>query len=1697
MKFMSSKISINNLVGFLPLLFLFFCTMNMHGQFAGLALEDDDAGEINGTALGNPGVFRINLTPAPANDVDVVISVGGVTTAQGDVDREGIPGSHVIPAGSDFYDINVGVLDDALVEGEEILEVTLESVQGYFILFGQNTRTLVIKDDDFATLTMNDSSEDEGEGVLFTITASAPVEYDYEVDLIFSEGTATQGGNGFVHPQDYNGTLQTITFPIGSVSQNFSVPTGNDDVVEDDETFNVQFDNPTNSNLILGPPAEGTIVNEDFIEVNVNPNRPEVNEDGSGQNGRFRIELSEDNDTGEDLTVSYSITGSATAGNDYEAVSGTLVIEEGRDFRNINIAAINDVEVEGDETVILTITGLSSPLFQIGDDDSGTVTIIDDDIPGVNVTNISGDTSEDEDTANFNVTLSTQPTAPVNVVLTSSDTSEGTVQASVTIPVASWDTGVEVTVTGVDDNVVDGNIIYTINTGNVTSTDGNYDGLTGADVADITVINNDNDAVGINVGPISGNTAEDGTTASFVVTLDSEPTAPVNIALSSNDDTEGTVPANVELNATNWQTGATVTVTGVDDTAVDGNVDYTVVTGNVTSADGNYNALGGGDVANVTVTNNDDDAFEANVASTTASANENPTTNGEFTIDVGAVNQTGNPITVNYTMSGTATEGLDYSTLSGTALIANNESTATVTIAPINDTEIENNETVVLRLEAGAGYSRGAQSSATVIIISDDINVARITASDAAAAESNGNLAPGEFTINLNAPNNTGSPITVNYTIGGVAGNGVDYTEINENAVLIPNGEQAVEITIIPINDQVQEGSEDVVITLGAGSGYELGEQDSQTATVNIEDNDQASLSVVDATVNEDIASGILIFDVVLDIEVVGGTTVNYSFIDDTAIGGGTDYNGVAGSLTFNGTANETISIEVPIINDELLEETESFTFRLGFPSNNVQRANGGEAIGTINDDDNCVAAPILDTSVSQIYCVENDPNSTFSANLFDYTTSEAPTGTVLTWSRISDPLNTESHLTPAEAQNVSAQASYYGFFYDQTNNCASGTIEVQIIQNIIPEFVEITDNERCGPGTLLLSAIPNEGASVNWYDAIDADTPIAFGQSFTTPDLSTTTSYFVEATENGCTTERFEVVARIGFQATTGTAENTSICSVAINGQTSLDLDDRLEDADSGVWVFVSGPVNDITISSTNEVDFEGLASGEYIFSYTTTNSTAPCENETVEITINVTDCESDDDNDGLLGGQEVSIGTDSTNPDTDEDGINDGDEVGPDINNPLDEDNDGIIDALDSNILDTDNDGVNDQQDPANENPCIPNRFNGSCDTDGDGISDLDEQNNGSDPDDPCDPVASPDCDSPIDLEITKTVDNENALIGDTVIFTITVTNLSNRMVRGIRVEDLLESGFEFVSKSSSDYDEILGVWNIAELDAELTVSLTVTVVLLEEGPYTNTATLIESIPADNNIDNDIATVTLTTETPEGVDLLVEKEARPDKVLIGDEIEFIIRVTNISQSDVLTAIVVNDLILAENGFEFVSFESDFNGTYDEDTGNWQIPELGLNEQATLRITAIAVQIGLFTNTASLVSSSPRDGNALNNESIVNIEVLRKTQAQPGVLFNQFSPNGNNQNEILRINRTLTDPDTGTQTELPIQYKIKIYDRYGNLVFETEKINDGDVWDGTYKGKEVPKGTYFYIMNYSINNEPAILDKGWIQLIR
>jgi len=135
--------------------------------------------------------------------------------------------------------------------------------------------------------------------------------------------------------------------------------------------------------------------------------------------------------------------------------------------------------------------------------------------------------------------------------------------------------------------------------------DGNRDGAVSGSLSDEYVRDFVVAGPGMTVSPISGDTTEAGGTATFSVVLTREPTADVTIALASDDTTEGTSnKSSLVFTPANWNTPQVVTVTGVDDTADDGDVAYKIVTSPAVSADPLYSGM---DAADVSVINRDDD----------------------------------------------------------------------------------------------------------------------------------------------------------------------------------------------------------------------------------------------------------------------------------------------------------------------------------------------------------------------------------------------------------------------------------------------------------------------------------------------------------------------------------------------------------------------------------------------------------------------------------------------------------------------------------------------------------------------------------------------------------------------------------------------------------------------------------------------------------------------------------------------------------------------------------------------------------------------------------------------------------------------------------------------------------------------------------------------------------------------------------
>ena len=208
------------------------------------------------------------------------------------------------------------------------------------------------------------------------------------------------------------------------------------------------------------------------------------------------------------------------------------------------------------------------------------------------------------------------------------------------------------------------------------------------------------------------------------------------------------------------------------------------------------------------------------------------TNNGIFTFTrTGDVSQ---QMTVAYTLTGTAVNGTDYVTDPLSVTFAAGATSTNVTITPIDDSIAEAIETVILNLSGGTNYSRVAPITATVSIIDNDIPAVSVSAVDALTYERvTRDVLQYRFTrIGL-----TNNAVTINLTFTGTAGNGVDYSDTNGLTALpttftIPAGAITADLPIAPINDSLVEGSETVIVTVVAGTGYTVGATPAATGTI-------------------------------------------------------------------------------------------------------------------------------------------------------------------------------------------------------------------------------------------------------------------------------------------------------------------------------------------------------------------------------------------------------------------------------------------------------------------------------------------------------------------------------------------------------------------------------------------------------------------------------------------------------------------------------------------------------------------------------------------------------------------------------------------------------------------------------------------------------------------------------------------------
>lgn len=330
--------------------------------------------------------------------------------------------------------------------------------------------------------------------------------------------------------------------------------------------------------------------------------------------------------------------------------------------QTVTVTGVDDNINDGDQTYTIALGAATSSdiTFHGFDAIDPSVTTSDNDTPAISTSASPATTTEAGGTATISVTLACQPLASVTIPIASSNTNEGSIGTSeLTFTPEAWNTPQTITVTGVDDARDDGNQNYTVNFGTSISTDPEFNGLT----TTTSLTNTDNDTAEILVNLTTGTTSENGTSALFNFTLGSQPTENVTVTFTSTNTLEGTIsPETLTFTPDDWNTNHTLTVTGVNDDNIDGNIAFSITASPAFSADASYTNT---QAPALTLTNIDNDSAQVLITQSGGSTSVNE----------------GSSDTVAFTLSAQPTEDV---TLSLANTLNLTQSTSTLTFTAFN-----------------------------------------------------------------------------------------------------------------------------------------------------------------------------------------------------------------------------------------------------------------------------------------------------------------------------------------------------------------------------------------------------------------------------------------------------------------------------------------------------------------------------------------------------------------------------------------------------------------------------------------------------------------------------------------------------------------------------------------------------------------------------------------------------------------------------------------------------------------------------------------------------------------------------------------------------------------------------------------------------------------------------------------------------
>jgi Calx-beta domain len=323
-----------------------------------ITVDDPSASENGG-----PLTFTISLDDPAGVDVNVDYATSDNTATDG-ADYTGVSGTATILAGNTTTTVDVPLIDDSTYKGDETLNLDLSGAVHGVVSDAQGQGTIT-EDDPMPTIDVDSPTVGEGDGtVTFTITLDAAAAVDVNVDYATSDLSATDGS-------DYTGVTGTATVLAGDTSTTVDVPVLDDNIYEGNETFSLDLSNEVNGTLGTAP-GTATISDDDPApDVDIAP--AQVDEGDTGTTP-LALNVSLSNPSFEDISVDYvTSNGTATAGSDYEAASGTLTILAGDTVGQVEVTLDGDTTYESNEDFTVTLSNLVGTANLTTDHATGTI----------------------------------------------------------------------------------------------------------------------------------------------------------------------------------------------------------------------------------------------------------------------------------------------------------------------------------------------------------------------------------------------------------------------------------------------------------------------------------------------------------------------------------------------------------------------------------------------------------------------------------------------------------------------------------------------------------------------------------------------------------------------------------------------------------------------------------------------------------------------------------------------------------------------------------------------------------------------------------------------------------------------------------------------------------------------------------------------------------------------------------------------------------------------------------------------------------------------------------------------------------------------------------------------------------------------------------------------------------------------------